>query len=410
MKRRSPVVCLAFSGGLDTTYCALLLREEGNAVHAVTVDTGGFSPAREADDRRAREGREGRPARLRGRAHGGLRALRAAAHLRQRAARRRLSALGGGRARRAGAGRGEPCAADRGAARSRTARRPPGTTSSASTPALRVLAPEIEVRAPVRDCGLSREEETAYCAARGVRIPPKTTRYSVNEGLWGTTIGGGETHDPWELPPETLYPGNTLAKAPRTPRLGRRRVPAGPPGLARRQAARRARARREAECPRPALRRRGARHPPGRYDSGSQGPHRLRGAGGARPDRGPRGAGEARDDEGAAAVEGARRRDVRPAAPRGARLRARPLPTPTAYPARHAGPRDGRGETALLAGTVRGRWACAARTLSCALPSCATENPTRTSRRRRPRESARPSRCRAGSGGWPARGQREGSR
>jgi argininosuccinate synthase len=45
MKRRLPVVCLAFSGGLDTTYCALLLREEGNAVHAVTVDTGGFSPA-----------------------------------------------------------------------------------------------------------------------------------------------------------------------------------------------------------------------------------------------------------------------------------------------------------------------------------------------------------------------------
>jgi argininosuccinate synthase len=52
-----------------------------------------------------------------------------------------------------------------------------------------------------------------------VRIPEKTTRYSVNEGLWGTTIGGGETHDPWELPPEALYPGNTLAKAPRKPVL-----------------------------------------------------------------------------------------------------------------------------------------------------------------------------------------------
>src|SRR5437899_11710520 len=43
MKRRSPVVCVAFSGGLDTTYCAVLLREEGFRVHAVTVDTGGFS-------------------------------------------------------------------------------------------------------------------------------------------------------------------------------------------------------------------------------------------------------------------------------------------------------------------------------------------------------------------------------
>src|SRR5215831_21009325 len=45
MKRRSPVVCVAFSGGLDTTYCAVLLREEGSLVHAVTVDTGGFSAA-----------------------------------------------------------------------------------------------------------------------------------------------------------------------------------------------------------------------------------------------------------------------------------------------------------------------------------------------------------------------------
>ena len=36
MKRRSPVVCLAFSGGLDTTYCAVLLRQEGSRVHAVT--------------------------------------------------------------------------------------------------------------------------------------------------------------------------------------------------------------------------------------------------------------------------------------------------------------------------------------------------------------------------------------
>jgi argininosuccinate synthase len=84
--------------------------------------------------------------------------------------------------------------------------------------ALRALAPEIEVRAPVRDLGVTREQESEYCAARGVEIPPKTTRYSINEGLWGTTIGGGETHDPWELPPEDLFPGTILAKAPRAPR------------------------------------------------------------------------------------------------------------------------------------------------------------------------------------------------
>jgi argininosuccinate synthase len=61
MKRRLPVVCLAFSGGLDTTYCAVLLREEGERVHAVTVDTGGFSPQeKKAIEARARAARVAR--------------------------------------------------------------------------------------------------------------------------------------------------------------------------------------------------------------------------------------------------------------------------------------------------------------------------------------------------------------
>src|SRR5712692_10008666 len=100
MKRRMPAVCLAFSGGLDTTYCALLLREEGHRVHAVTVDTGGFSP-RQMRTIAAREGGGCREARLFGRPRRSLRALRAAAHLRKRAARRRLSALRGRREGRA---------------------------------------------------------------------------------------------------------------------------------------------------------------------------------------------------------------------------------------------------------------------------------------------------------------------
>ena len=402
MKRRMPAVCLAFSGGLDTTYCALLLREEGYRVHAVTVDTGGFSP-REKRTIAARAKAAGveRHVFVDGRAEVFERyalplifgnVLRGGVYPLSVAAERAVQVAAAARhARRIGA---------RAIAHGSTAA---GNDQFRFDAGLRVLAPGIEVRAPVRDSGISREEETAYCDARGVRIPAKTTRYSINEGLWGTTIGGGETHDPWELPPETLYPGNTPGEGPEEAASGGRRIPEGPPGLARRPEARRDRARREAECPRTALRG-GARGPPGRYDPGGQGAHRLRGAGGARPDRGPRGAGEARDDEGAAAAEGARRRDVRTPAPRGARLRARPLRR-RRLPARHAGARDGRGEAPLLARADSRSSACAARTLSFALPSCATENPTRTSRRRRRRESARPSRCRAGSGGWPARGQ-----
>jgi argininosuccinate synthase len=47
-----------------------------------------------------------------------------------------------------------------------------------------------------------------------VAVPPKTTAYSINEGLWGTTIGGRETHGSWEEVPDHLYPGTTPARAP----------------------------------------------------------------------------------------------------------------------------------------------------------------------------------------------------
>lgn len=217
MKRRSPAVCLAFSGGLDTTYCALLLRERGYRVHAVTVDTGGFSKAETrtiasrakaagvekhvfSDGRRDVFERYALPLLFGNVLRGGAYPLSVAA---ERAVQvEKVAAY----ARRIGA---------RAIAHGSTAA---GNDQFRFDAGLRVLAPGIEVLAPVRDGGVSREDETAYCESLGVTIPPKTTRYSVNEGLWGTTIGGAETHDPWELPPESLYPGRILAKAPRTPR------------------------------------------------------------------------------------------------------------------------------------------------------------------------------------------------
>lgn len=217
MKRRSTVVCLAFSGGLDTTYCAVWLRERGHRVHAVTVDTGGFSAKQmRRIAARARAAGADRHVQLDGRdavferyalpllfgnvLRGGVYPLSVAA---ERAVQAEMVA---GHARRVGAAA---------IAHGSTAA---GNDQFRFDAALRVLAPGLEVFAPVRDEGISRDEETAYLARFGVKIPPKTTRYSVNEGLWGTTIGGGETHDPWELPPENLFPGRSLAQAPRRPR------------------------------------------------------------------------------------------------------------------------------------------------------------------------------------------------
>ncbi|MCA1579927.1 MAG: argininosuccinate synthase [Acidobacteria bacterium] len=217
MKRRMPVVCLAFSGGLDTTYCAVVLRQEGARVHAVTVDTGGFSASeRRAIAARAKAARVEKHVFVDGRRdvferyalpllfgnvlRGGVYPLSVAA---ERAVQAEAVAAYARRVRAAVIVHGSTAA---------------GNDQFRFDAALRVLAPDVEVRAPIRDSGLSREDETAVLASAGVTIPPKTTRYSVNEGLWGTTIGGGETHDSWAMPPEDLYPGNTLSRAPKRAR------------------------------------------------------------------------------------------------------------------------------------------------------------------------------------------------
>src|ERR1700726_2898945 len=59
--------------------------------------------------------------------------------------------------------------------------------------ALRTLAPDLKVLAPVRDQAFRREDELEYLQQRGLPVPPTGARYSVNRGLWGVTIGGRET-------------------------------------------------------------------------------------------------------------------------------------------------------------------------------------------------------------------------
>jgi argininosuccinate synthase len=59
--------------------------------------------------------------------------------------------------------------------------------------ALRTLAPELEVIAPVRDRAFKRQEELDYLQSRNLPVPPFGAAYSINRGLWGVTIGGKET-------------------------------------------------------------------------------------------------------------------------------------------------------------------------------------------------------------------------
>ena len=59
--------------------------------------------------------------------------------------------------------------------------------------ALRTLAPELEVLAPVRDKAFKRQYELDYLQKRNLPVPPFGAAYSINRGLWGVTIGGQET-------------------------------------------------------------------------------------------------------------------------------------------------------------------------------------------------------------------------
>jgi argininosuccinate synthase len=83
-----------------------------------------------------------------------------------------------------------------------------------------VLAPEIEIITPVRDLMLSREQEIEYLKKYGVEDDFKKMQYSVNQGIWGTSVGGKETLTS-NLPlPEEAYPGQLEMQGEKVIELG----------------------------------------------------------------------------------------------------------------------------------------------------------------------------------------------
>jgi argininosuccinate synthase len=213
MQSRGPLA-LAFSGGLDTSYCVPRLAEAGWAVHTVYVDTGGSSPSersairqqaervgavehheidarQEVYDRFVRFLIQGNV--LRGEVY----PLSVAAERTQQA----LSVVEA--ARRIGA---------RAVAHGSTGA---GNDQVRFDVAVRVLAPDLEIVTPIRDEGIRREQAIAFLTSRGLPVPAQAGAYSINRGLWGTTWGGGWTHDTWAGPPDELFEPPPGAPAPR---------------------------------------------------------------------------------------------------------------------------------------------------------------------------------------------------
>ena len=212
----SPII-LAFSGGLDTSFCVPWLKENlKRDVITVTVDTGGIdAQAATALEKRSQ-------------------ALGAIEHVlidaRQSFFDSVIRYLIAGNVRRGhlyplcvGAERGVQAAELARFAHSRASTSVAhGCTAAGNDQvrfevALRTLHPDLEVLAPVRDNRWVREEQLAYLEAHALPLPDQGSDYSVNRGLWGITIGGKETLTSENGLPEEAWilSRNAFTEAPR---------------------------------------------------------------------------------------------------------------------------------------------------------------------------------------------------
>jgi argininosuccinate synthase len=72
--------------------------------------------------------------------------------------------------------------------------------------AVAALAPDLAVLAPVRDWGMTREQEIAYALQHGIEVPVKSGEaYSIDHNLWGRSIEAGPLEDPWVAPAEQAF-------------------------------------------------------------------------------------------------------------------------------------------------------------------------------------------------------------
>lgn len=205
---------LAYSGGLDTSYCAKYLsKDKGFEVHAVSVNTGGFSKEEIANiQKKALE--------LGASTYTSIDAvqtfydkvvkyliygnvLKNNTYPLSVSAERIVQAIEiVNHAKKVGA--------------SYIAH---GSTGAGNDQVrfdviFQIIAPEIEIITPIRDNKLSREAEIAYLKENGVDYPWEKAKYSINRGLWGTSVGGEETLTSHSALPDTAYPSQLKETTP----------------------------------------------------------------------------------------------------------------------------------------------------------------------------------------------------
>lgn len=199
-------VVLAFSGGLDTSFCCIYLAKDLNLeVHSVVVNTGGFD---EAELKQIEE----RALSLGVASHNVIdettnyyndsikylifgNVLKNATYPLSVSAERVCQATAiANYAKKIGA----ECVAH-------------GSTGAGNDQVrfdmiFEILVPNVEVITPIRDLKLSREAEIEYLHKHGVEVNAEKAKYSINKGLWGTSVGGKETLTSNQYLPEESWP------------------------------------------------------------------------------------------------------------------------------------------------------------------------------------------------------------
>ena len=205
MEKKKKVV-LAFSGGLDTSFAAKYLSEDlGYEVHTAIANTGGFTP----EELKAIEEKA---LRLGAASHASLditgeyydksikymiagNVLRNGTYPISVSSERIFQAI-------AIIEYAKKIGADAVAHGSTGA----GNDQVRFDLTFQILAPEIEIITPTRDMTLTREYEIDYLKKHGIEADFKKMEYSINKGLWGTSIGGKETLHSEQTLPESAYP------------------------------------------------------------------------------------------------------------------------------------------------------------------------------------------------------------
>jgi argininosuccinate synthase len=199
-------VVLGFSGGLDTSYCVKYLGEEkGYEVHSIIVNTGGFSEE-ELKSIEAHAYKLGVKTHttidavksyydriIRFLVYGNV--LKNNTYPLSVSAERLVQALHI-------AEHAKALQADAVAHGSTGA----GNDQVRFDMIFHIMIPGTEILTPIRDLRLSREEEIEYLKAKGVEMNFAKAMYSINKGLWGTSVGGRETLNSKGLLPEEAWP------------------------------------------------------------------------------------------------------------------------------------------------------------------------------------------------------------